>query len=156
MLLASFCSSLWLCSVWGRNTPQSRQCSVQSHTPTNLNAHLAVGLSREKEMLEHDAAIQLHLAWSTNLKKETNTSSSAHPSVGNTRVVVFITHTYNCGHNWLCDYRGNSSALWGQLSTVLHSVRLKLQPVRIAGRRSRTGSELQHSVPYPVEIWPTH
>ena len=42
--------------------PPFCQCSVQSHTPTNLNAHLAVGLSREKEMPEHDAAIQLNLA----------------------------------------------------------------------------------------------
>ena len=30
--------------------PPSRQCSIQSHAPTNLKAHLAVGLSREKEM----------------------------------------------------------------------------------------------------------
>ena len=43
-------------------SPPSCQCSVQSHAPTNLNAHLAVGLSREKEMPEHDAAIQLNLA----------------------------------------------------------------------------------------------
>ena len=42
--------------------PPSRQCSYQSHAPTNLNTHLAVGLSREKEMPEHDAAIQLNLA----------------------------------------------------------------------------------------------
>ena len=42
----------------------SRQCSVQSHAPTNLNVHLAVGLSREKEMLEHYAAIQLNSALS--------------------------------------------------------------------------------------------
>ena len=27
-----------------------RQCSIQSYSPTNLNAHLLVGLSREKEM----------------------------------------------------------------------------------------------------------
>ena len=41
--------------------PPSCQCSVQSHAPTNLNTHLAVGL-REKETPEHDAAIQLDLA----------------------------------------------------------------------------------------------
>ena len=39
----------------------SHQCSVQSHAPTSLNAHLAVGLTREKEMPEHDAAIQVNL-----------------------------------------------------------------------------------------------
>ena len=32
--------------------------------PTNLNVHLAVGLSRKKEMLEHEQAIQLNLAGS--------------------------------------------------------------------------------------------
>ena len=39
-----------------------RQCSIQSHSPTNLNAHLEVGLGREKERPEHDAAIKLNLA----------------------------------------------------------------------------------------------
>ena len=33
----------------------------------------------------------------TNLKKETNTSSSTHLICLGTLVVVFITHTYNCG-----------------------------------------------------------
>ena len=40
----------------------SSQSSVQSHVPTSFNRHLAVGLSREEEMPEHDAAIQLNLA----------------------------------------------------------------------------------------------
>ena len=35
---------------------------IQSQSPTNLNMHLLVGLSREKEMPEQDAAIQLNLA----------------------------------------------------------------------------------------------
>ena len=48
----------------GTSSKSPRQCTVQSHTPTNLNVHLAVGLSREKEMREHNAAIQLNLAWS--------------------------------------------------------------------------------------------
>ena len=42
---------------WHLPLPPSRQCSVQSHAPTNSNAHLAVGLSREEMMQEHEAAI---------------------------------------------------------------------------------------------------
>ena len=38
---------------------------------------------------------------------------------GTLPVVVFMTNTYNCGHEWSCDYRGNSSALRCQLSTVM-------------------------------------
>ena len=31
-------------------------------------------------------------------------------------VFVFITHTYNCCREWLCDYHGNSLVSWLQLS----------------------------------------
>ena len=54
-----------------------RQCSFQSHAPTNFNAHLAVGLSREKEMPEHDTAIQLNLARSRQEVKRRN--NKQHP-----------------------------------------------------------------------------
>ena len=53
------------------------QCSVQSHSPTNLNVHLLVGLSREKEMPEQDTAIQLNLARSRQEVKRQN--NKLHP-----------------------------------------------------------------------------
>ena len=119
-------------------------------------------------MPEHHAAIQLNLAWSRQevkrqnikqspvtfqnktlrvdtstqiSKKETNTSSSADPSVGNTFVLLF-SMTQTCGRKWSCDYCRNSSASQCQLTTVLLRGRLKTQPVGTAGRRSKTGYEL--------------
>ena len=56
----------------GTSSKSPGQCSVQSHSPTNLNVHLAVGLSREKEMPKQDAAIQLNLAWSGQEVKRQN------------------------------------------------------------------------------------
>ena len=50
---------------------------------------------------------------------------------GTLPVVVFITHTYNCGCEWSCDYCGNSSASRRQLSIVLPSGGLKTQTDRI-------------------------
>ena len=120
------------------------------------------------QMPEHDAAIQPNLAQSTqevthrnnnitsgyfskynppcwrqhtNLKKETITSSSSNPSVRITSCCCFYnTYTYNCSREWLCDYCGNSSVSWRQLSTILRHGRLKTQPVGFGGRRSKTGS----------------
>ena len=40
-------------------------------------------------------------------------------SRGHFVLLFLITPTYNCGHQWLCDYRRNSSPSWRQLSTVL-------------------------------------
>ena len=79
-------------------------------------------------------------------KKGTNTSSSAKPSVGNTSCCCFYNITYNCGREWLCDYRGNSSALQRQLSTVtsLRRERLKMQLVADGGAkpdRSRNAAD---------------
>ena len=54
-------------------------CSFERHVRDrhNTNAHLAVGLSRkkEKEMPEHDAAIQLNLAWSRLVVKLRNNNN---------------------------------------------------------------------------------
>ena len=49
---------------------------------------------------------------------------------GSLCVVVFITHTYNCSHEWLCDYRGKSSVL--SCPTILHRGRPKTQPMGVA------------------------
>ena len=67
--------------------------------------------------------------------------------------LFLLTQTYNCSREWLCDYRGNSSALWCQLSTVLHRGGLKPQPVGIARWRSKTGSEPQRSGPVSSGNW---
>ena len=40
----------------------------------------------------------------TNLKKETNAKTSSNLRSRTLVVVVFITHTYNCGCEWLCKY----------------------------------------------------
>ena len=117
-------------------------------------------------MPEHDAAIQLNLApsrqqvkhrnnnitsgyfqnktlcvdTSTHISKKRQTQALLLIPRSGTPVVVFRTHTYNCGCEWLCDYRGNSSASWCQLSTVLCCGRLKI------------GSKPLHSGQYPVDI----
>ena len=126
-------------------------------------------------MPEHDATIQLNLARSRQEVKcqnnkqcpvtfqnttSTQISKKRHTQAlllilrsGTLCVVVLITQTYNCGHEWLCDYHGNSSALRHQLSTVLCCGGLTPQPVGIAGRRSKTGSEPQSSGPTSSGNW---
>ena len=66
------------------------QCSVQSHAPTNLNAHLAAGLGREKEMPEHDAAIQLNLARSRQEVMRQN--NKQHPVIFQNKTLGVDTH----------------------------------------------------------------
>ena len=72
---------------------------------------------------------------------------------GTLHVVVFITQSYNCGHEWSCNYHGNSLASRQQLSTVLPRVRLKTQP-GVTGRRTaeqNTWSGRNAADTYPVE-----
>ena len=48
---------------------------------------------------------------------------------------VYITHTYNCGRAWLCDYGDNSTVLQlNSCSVVLHHSRIKVQPMGVAGQ----------------------
>ena len=114
----------------------SRQCSVQSHSPTNLNAHLLVGLSREKEMPEQDAAIQLNLARSRQEVKCQN--NKLHPVTFQNKTLHVDTSTH-CEASCLpyCVRRGG----------------LKPQLVGIARRRSKTGSEPQRSGPLSSGNW---
>ena len=126
-------------------------------------------------MLEHNAAIQLYLAWSRQeVKRRNNTQhpvtfqTPAHESQKREKHKLFcwsfgqehfallflITWTYNCGREWLCDYRGNSSASRCQLPTILCSGGLKPQPVGIAGgQQGKTGLEPQRSRPISSGNW---
>ena len=60
------------------------------------------------------------------------------------RCAASLLHPSSSSREWSCDYRRNSSASWRQLTTVLRCGGLKPQPVGIAGRRSKTGLELQN------------
>ena len=113
-------------------------------------------------MPEHDAAIQLNLARSRQEVKHRNSKqhlvtfqnktlwlTPAQKCQRRDKHKLFcwsfgqehFTQTCNCGREWLCVYRGNSSASWRQLSAVLRRGGLKPQPVGIAGRRSKTRSD---------------
>ena len=120
-------------------------------------------------MLEHGAAIQLNLAPSrqevtpkqqydiwllfkikhshqhTNLKKETNTSSPANPSVESTLCCCFYnTYTYNCSREWLWDYRGNSCWPYCTLADSKRN-RWGLLDSRAKPGRSRKAADLVES-----------
>ena len=84
-------------------------------------------------MPEQDAAIQLNLAQSRQEVKRQN--NKLHPVTFQNKTLRVDTSTHREARSYLG---------------------LKLQPVGIAGKRRRTGSEPQRSGPYPVEIGPTH
>ena len=80
--------------------------------PTNLNAHLAVGLSREKEMPEQDAAIQLNLARSRQEVKRQN--NKLHPvTFQNKTLRVDISTHREASCLPYCAVRGSNRNWWG-------------------------------------------
>ena len=115
-----------------------RQCSFQSHAPTNFNAHLAVGLSREKEMPEHDTAIQLNLARSRQEVKCRNNKQHLVTYQNKTLHVDTSTgHEGSCLSN--CTLADSNRNRWG------------LPEGGAKPDQSRNAAD-----PYPVETGPTH
>ena len=120
------------------------------------------------QMPEHDTAIQLNLAQSrqevkcqnnkqhlvtfqnktfcvdTSTQISQKTQTQALLILQEHFVLLFlITQTYNCGHEWLCDYRGNSSASWAiclqycawRRTTGQNRIEVDTYPVEIGGER---------------------
>ena len=110
------------------------QCSVQSHSPTDLNAHL-VGLSREKEMLEQNTAIQLNLARSRQEVKRQN--NKLHLVTFQNKTLCVDTSTHREASCLLYCPLANSNRNWWGLPE----------------RRSKTVSEPQHSGPLSSGNW---
>ena len=116
----------------------SRQCSVQRQSPTNLNAHLFVGLSREKEMPEQDAAIQLNLVRSRQEVKRQNNKLHLVTFQNKTLRVDTSTHREASCLPY-CAVADSNRNRWG------------LPDGRAKPDRSRNAVD-----PYPVETGPTH